>query len=83
MNRITIVLIFISLLISSIFSYMLAGTKPPEKIIETKYILQKCEPTELDYAKYHLEKQKQLREVCDNGGYFTGYLKTEIKCYEN
>lgn len=75
-----ILVILVAILIG--LGYSMASTKPAKTIKE--YVLQECEPSALDYARWHLEKEVTMREVCPNGGqYLSQNNGTGIRCYDD
>jgi hypothetical protein len=64
---------------------LMVGGKKPEVEDRFTYILQKCEPTSLDYARWAIEREKGIKELCPKGGSLNsnkdgGYY---VECYKN
>lgn len=80
----TIVAVAVIFIIGVVIGFFAGADKPAEIVEKTQIILQKCEPTSLEYAAYRLEKKKYFDERCPNGWQERAgsTLSLDVRCYD-
>lgn len=82
MKEETIGISMLTLLVGLLIGNYFHSIKPVEK--ETQYVLQECKDSAIDVARFAIERDKSIKEMCPNGGKLMsndagGYF---VQCYE-